>query len=71
MHHEDADPTPPESRTQEELVRDAWKAARQVSHEADEDHRNQSSPGSWLTFSIALVLFAAILLFLKLYPRLF
>ena len=70
MRHEDASPRLPESRTKGDLVRDAWKAARRAAHKADEDHRNQSRPGSWLTFSIALVLLAAILLFLKLYPRL-
>jgi hypothetical protein len=67
MRHKDAGPTVRETRTEGELVRDARRAARRAAHEADEGHRSQPWPGSWLTFSIALVLVAAILFFLKLY----
>lgn len=56
-----------ESRTKKELVRDAWKAAK-AAREEGEEHRDKGRRRSWLSFSIALVVLAAILLFLKLHP---
>ena len=59
-----------ETRTQEELLRDARDAARRAAQEAELEHETeretQTQQHGWRNFWIALVIMGAILLFVKL-----